>query len=250
MDRAPSQPGFPVVLVIDDDMVSREVTAALLTMDGCTVHAVDSGEAALRLIAEKRCCPGVVIADAQMLGLSGVELIQALRDVCGQAAIYVISGSQPVPGLIAAADGFLLKPFTMEALKALVSGLETSPPASLLRIDEPVVSAEILSQLRGLMSEKAVREIFAAAVTDLDMRLDGLETAIARNDREAMWRIGHAIKGGCGMAGAAQAARLGALLEAETAGKDNHLDNKLTLLSDLRKAAVALHRILEAEFTA
>ena len=45
-----------------------------------------------------------------------------------------------------------------------------------------------------------------------------LEAAIAKGDDAEVRRIGHAIKGGCGMAGAIQAARLGALFE-ETSGR-------------------------------
>jgi hypothetical protein len=45
------------------------------------------------------------------------------------------------------------------------------------------------------------------------------------------------------MAGALQAAHLGALLEAQ----DNHLNNSATLLRDLRAAAFSLERMLEVE---
>ena len=58
-----------------------------------------------------------------------------------------------------------------------------------------------------------MRQIYAAVVADLDKRMQALEAAIASGDAAEVRRIGHAIKGGCGMAGALQAARLGALLE-------------------------------------
>ena len=167
---------------------------------------------------------------------------------CPQAAIYLMSGSQPTEAVIAAADGFLLKPFAMDALRALLDGRTIESTASYVDDDEPAICHETLAQLQSMMSEKAVGEIFAAAVTDLDLRIGRLEAAIARQDRAEIGRIGHAIKGGCGMAGAAKAARLGALLEAESGEKDNHLDNSRTLLRDLRAAALQLHRILDSEF--
>jgi HPt (histidine-containing phosphotransfer) domain-containing protein len=75
--------------------------------------------------------------------------------------------------------------------------------------------------------------------------------AIAKGDAAEIRRIGHAIKGGCGMAGALQAARLGALLEATPLNfKDNQLDNSADLLSDLRAAAQGLERMLDAELPA
>jgi hypothetical protein len=53
------------------------------------------------------------------------------------------------------------------------------------------------------------------------------------------------------MAGAVQAARVGALLEAAPLeSEDNQLDNRAALLSDLRAAALGLERMLNAELPA
>ena len=83
------------------------------------------------------------------------------------------------------------------------------------------------------------------------MRIEALDGAIAKGDAAEIRRIGHAIKGGCGMAGALQAARLGALLEAAPLSpQDNQLDNSATLLRDLRAAAQGLERMLDAELPA
>jgi HPt (histidine-containing phosphotransfer) domain-containing protein len=94
------------------------------------------------------------------------------------------------------------------------------------------------------MSEPAVRQIYAAIVADLARRIVLIEAAIAQKDVAEIRRIGHAIKGGCGMAGALQAARLGAALESPV----NHLDNSPALLENLRAAAASLKRMLEEEF--
>ena len=245
-----SESKLPVILVIDDDLVSREVTATLLTMDGYTVNVEQSGDAALATFVSNPFRPDVILTDAHMEGVSGAELIEALRAVCPQAAIYLISGSQPTEAVIAAADGFLLKPFAMDALRALLAGRASESIASFVDADEPAICHETLAQLESMMSGRAVREIFAAAVSDLDTRIDKLEAAIARRDRDEIQRIGHAIKGGCGMAGAAKAARLGALLEAENSKNDNHFDNSRALLRDLQAATLQLHRILDSEFQA
>ena len=45
-DRS-TQREMPVVLLIDDDLVSREVTATILTMSGYTVHTAVSGAGSL-----------------------------------------------------------------------------------------------------------------------------------------------------------------------------------------------------------
>jgi CheY-like chemotaxis protein/HPt (histidine-containing phosphotransfer) domain-containing protein len=237
--------------------------ATVLTMSGYTVHTAAGGAVALELLAAGACVPGVILMDAQMHGMSGTQLIQQLR-ARSRATLYAISGSNPPDEVVAAADGFLLKPFGPDALRKLLEerqaqaasspAQDTKPgaprPAAAgssslgWKPDDPVVNPEILAQLREMMPNAAVRQIYAAIVADLARRIGALEVAIANGDHAEVRRIGHAIKGGCGMAGALEAARIGALLESAV----NHLDNSSTLLSDLRAAARNLERMLEAEF--
>jgi len=245
---------LPVVLLIDDDMVSREVTATLLIMTGYTVHTADSGTAALEMLGggtgkqgsvrnrKAAFQPEAILLDAQMPGLSGTRLIAKLR-ARTQARIYIISGSCPSGDLAAAADGFLLKPFDADSLRVL---LKAEHVVSQIDHSEAAISAATLAQFRKLMPESAVRQIYVTVVDDLSRRIEALGAAIAKGDAAEVRRIGHAIKGGCGMAGALQAARLGALLESG----DNQLDNSAALLPDLRAAARNLERILDSELPA
>jgi CheY-like chemotaxis protein len=242
---------LPTVLLIDDDMVSREVIATVLTMGGYTVHTADSGKVALELLASATCRPEVILMDAQMPDLSGILLIQQIRLICN-AAIYVISASNPPAELISASNGFLLKPFTSESLSRFLaehSAKPGSPSRSHPDPDTPTVNPETLAQLRSMMPETGVRQIYAAVVADLFKRTAAIEAAIAAKNAAEIRRIGHAIKGGCSMAGATQAAALGALLENGAIElKGNQLDNNSPLLKDLRAATLALQRMLETEF--
>lgn len=244
---------LPTLLLIDDDMVSREVSATVLTMSGYAVHTAVDGAAALQMLTLAECKPDVILMDAQMPGLSGTELIKELRTAT-KAKIIVVSGSNPPAEIGAAADGFLLKPYDAEALGKLLEGQPVQGGKgrrSRLDTKRPVISAETLAQFRGMMPETAVREIYVAVAADLNKRMQLLEVSIAKDDDAEVRRIGHAIKGGCSMAGVMQAAHLGALFEELPAGSEsNHLDNSMALLSDLRAAARNLERMLEAEFPA
>jgi CheY-like chemotaxis protein len=244
---------LPIVLLIDDDLVSREVAATMLTLSGYTLFTAESGEVALGKIGVDGCHPAVVLMDAQMPGVSGSELIGELR-ARTQAPVILISGSDAPDDQKRAADGFLLKPFDAAALGSLLEGQEAAcgvfadVTKSADEDRDPVVSPETLAQLRSLMPEEAVRQVYAAVLADLEKRMAELELAIARGNIAAVRRIGHTIKGGCGMAGALQAARLGAKLEAiPDAPADNHLDNSARLLSNLRSATRNLERILSSE---
>lgn len=241
------------VLLIDDDLVSREVTATVLTMNGFTVHTADNGEAALELLAAGDFAPELILMDAQMPGLSGTALITELR-ARSRARLIALSGSNPLQEVTAAADGFLFKPLDLEALRKFLEGnpaRQVSAVSFVADPDAPVVSPETIAQLRQLMPETGVREIYQAIVADLITRSEALEGAIVRGDNAEIRRIGHAIKGGCAMAGALQAARIGALLEAIPVDyPGNQTDNRASLLKDLRSAIEALQRMLDAELPA
>jgi HPt (histidine-containing phosphotransfer) domain-containing protein len=96
-----------------------------------------------------------------------------------------------------------------------------------------------------MMPETSVRQVYTTAVDDLSRRMPKLETAIERGDAKMVRNIGHAIKGGCGMVGAVDAARLGALLEAES----DELDNGSAIAAQLRSTIESLKGILEKEFS-
>jgi CheY-like chemotaxis protein len=237
---------LPTILLIDDDLISREVIATVLTLHGHFVHSAEDGDQALQMLEQGVVTPGVVLLDTQLPGLSGRELIEKLRMV-GQDEIILISGSTPSDELIEVADGFLLKPFGAEDLAKLLGQhrpkIDQEADAG---SEEMVVNPTTLAQFRQLMTDATVREIYAAVVSDLHKRQEALEKAIAEGNSDEVRRIGHAIKGGCGMAGAMQAAHLGALFES----KSDQLDNCAAALGELYTATQKVERMLEKEFPA
>jgi CheY-like chemotaxis protein/HPt (histidine-containing phosphotransfer) domain-containing protein len=234
---------LPIVLLIDDDMVSREVIATMLTMTGYTVHTAENGADSVAMLDDGTCTPDVILMDTQMPGLSGIALVRELR-VRSKAVLYAVSASPPPDEILKGTDGFLLKPFGPEELQRALQKRATKPEPSPLA-DAPVLNTVTLGQLRSVMPESALREVFAAVTSDLENRHTLLETAINKRDSAEVKRLGHAIKGGCSMAGAQQASKLGQLLE--TRGDD--LEYSRSLLPHLRVATENLKRMLEAEFS-
>lgn len=236
---------LPTVLLIDDDMISREVIATILTLNGYTLHTAVDGAESLEILDTGKCEPHVILVDVQMQGLSGLSLVKELRSR-SKAGIYAISGSAPPDDLRAVTDGFLMKPFGSEVLQRLLDAHALKPVAVDMAPEEPMLSAETLGQFRQMMPEHTVREVYEAVVSDLKKRLIALEAAISIGDAAEVRRIGHSIKGGCGMAGARRAAQLGARLEAES----DKLNNSTALRLDLSIAAENLERMLKVEFPA
>lgn len=75
----PSSSARPKVLVAEDNHVSRQVTAALLTKAGYEVEAVVDGQAAMDLLEEKRFAVDLVLLDLQMPRMDGIATSEAIR---------------------------------------------------------------------------------------------------------------------------------------------------------------------------
>lgn len=89
------------VLIVDDDEFAREVVGSLLrrSLPQVTILSAAHGEAGLQLYRDER--PDVVITDLRMLGMSGAELIQAIRAEDATTPVFAITGApdrRPVPG--------------------------------------------------------------------------------------------------------------------------------------------------------
>jgi CheY-like chemotaxis protein len=208
------------IFIVDDDPVSREVLATVLTMHGYAVESVSNGKAALAALKGMASGPDVILTDLRMDGLGGAELIAALRTRT-KAQIVAMSASLPRAGEAAAADGFLLKPFMPRELEELLAEIPRDPDVEQgteQDAEDPVLDTEILRQFRTIMPEYAVRQIYGTGLEDMGTRLDEIAAVIARGDhgdrdQDKLRRIGHALKGSCGMIGARQAAQLAAQIE-------------------------------------
>src|SRR5579872_3710020 len=143
---------LPTVLLIDDDMISREVIATILTLNGYMLHTAQHGADSITMLDGGQCAPQVILVDVQMPGLNGADLIAELRSR-SNARIYAISGSSLPTSLEKVVDGFLLKPFKPDALQKLLNEQATGSDTPETVPEEPVVSAKILSQFRQMMPE-------------------------------------------------------------------------------------------------
>lgn len=251
-----SSPGtvrqLPRILLIDDDPISREVVAMMLEIHSFAVETANSGEEALAVLdGQDLDRSEVILMDLQMPGLSGVELIDALR-ARSAARIFAISGSEPAEDMRGIADGFLLKPVDMEGLVALLqpghptetaSGLAAATEAA--SQDFPAIDPEVLGKLRAMMPTEAVREIYTAVAADLKTRLLTLQSAMAASDVPEVKRLAHSIKGGCSMVGLTAATEAAARLETSNTTVTHPEE-----LSQLRAALAALNGILESNFPA
>jgi two-component system, cell cycle sensor histidine kinase and response regulator CckA len=107
---AGGETGAETVLVVEDDAAVRSFATRALRRRGFTVMEADGAEEALSMLRSSNGHIDVVITDASMPGMSGVELIEAVRRSGSRARTLLISGH---PEQEFAVDvPYLAKPFT------------------------------------------------------------------------------------------------------------------------------------------
>jgi signal transduction histidine kinase/CheY-like chemotaxis protein len=121
---------LPRVVVADDNADMRAYLRDLLSTR-YDVELAPDGEAALEAIRARR--PDLVLADAMMPRLDGFELVRAIREDASLSDLPIVLLSARAEerdttlGLESGADDYIVKPFSVEELKArLASNLERS----------------------------------------------------------------------------------------------------------------------------
>src|SRR3954469_7791649 len=99
--------GVEIVLV-DDEVESRRMVAAVLRAAGANVVAVDSATAALSAIAEHR--PHLVITDIAMPDMDGYAFTRTLRERERDLKVVALSAFPPSPEKKTGFDAYLSKP--------------------------------------------------------------------------------------------------------------------------------------------
>ena len=118
-------PGQAAILVVDDDGATRRLVAFALRRGGFEVLEAETGEAALAVVRTETV--GLLVLDMVMPGMSGTEVVQALRSRPETATLPVLlmTGSgdadSVIEGLAAGADDFVPKPVRLDELVARVN---------------------------------------------------------------------------------------------------------------------------------
>ncbi len=110
----------PLVVVIDDSDEIRSLMTMVLRKDGYKVLEARDGVVGLALVKLHR--PDLVLSDVQMPGMTGFELVRALRQdpVIAKTPVILLTALQERAdmrqGMTAGADDYITKPFTPREL--------------------------------------------------------------------------------------------------------------------------------------
>jgi DNA-binding response OmpR family regulator len=113
--------GRRVVLVVDDEAITREVVSAMLEIEDVEVRTAHDGESALTVAADVR--PDLVLLDVMMPGLDGIEVCRRLRAASDVRVVMLTAKDDDATRAAAAdagADAYLVKPFSARDLFRVV----------------------------------------------------------------------------------------------------------------------------------
>ena len=137
------------VLVVDDHELFRTGLRELLGQEGFEVQEAGGGDAALRLVPNF--APDVVLMDANMPGMSGVEATRRLRETAPTTAVLMLTVDAAdelvLQAVRAGASGYLLKDVELAHITAGIRSVAAghsalSPRAARVVIDHIRLSRE------------------------------------------------------------------------------------------------------------
>jgi len=207
---------MPTVLVVDDKEMLRDSVGVTLQRAGFGVVAAPGGEAALEMIARRK--PDAVITDLKMPGMTGVELLERIREFDDDLPVVLMTAYGTIESAVQAmklgAYTYITKPFEGDELivavkRAIEHARLKRENAVLMLSGQPAASADApappAGSVRGLdrivgashairMVKEQVRAVAASHGTVLIHGESGVgKEVIARAIHECSARAGEAM---------------------------------------------------------
>ncbi|SDL58528.1 two-component system, OmpR family, response regulator [Glycomyces sambucus] len=118
----PSAETEATLLVVEDDENICELLATSLRYAGFAVHAVGSGDEALRSVARHR--PDLVVLDVNLPDFDGFEVVRRMRSGSDHTPVLFLTArddtADTVTGLSVGGDDYITKPFALEEVVARI----------------------------------------------------------------------------------------------------------------------------------
>lgn len=213
----------PRILLAEDSVAARILTAALLKRMGCDVDVVEHGEEAVSLA--QNACYDLIILDIEMPVMDGVVAareIRALGGATGRTPIVALSAlladARKLNAWKDAFDAMLAKPAGREKLRRAIEDVlrqRVAPAAAVEGGGEPgmLVDLAALGAVRATIQRDEWRDLLDMAVREMRELADQMRAAQERGDRSGVRRATHRLKGIATTFAAPRLTELATLLE-------------------------------------
>lgn len=188
-------------LLIDDDPLQLEYTAALFRQYGLKTICIHKPEEALNYLVQEK--PDIVFTDIQMPGLDGFEIVRHIRNHADPeiSALPVIalsarSDTGSTAFLDAGFNGNLNKPFSGTELITLIRQIEGTKPHQLPIPEKPSVSENPYPDFAAMLTfagddPEAAKEILQSLVSEMEKNRDSWKKGIETQHLPALSALAH-----------------------------------------------------------
>jgi response regulator RpfG family c-di-GMP phosphodiesterase len=160
------------ILVVDDEMVIRDVLEDFLSSEGYNVASVSNGKEALEELEEEHY--DALLSDLMMPSMTGIELIKRVKEIGYQIVTVIMTGYGTIETAVQAmkigADDYILKPFKMdEVLQVLersfrsqgliLENINLKETVNLYEISETIASSQDVVTILNQIIESSHKEI-------------------------------------------------------------------------------------------
>lgn len=243
--RAEAKNTVAHILLVEDDIISRDFALSLLETLGYRVDAIDSGEEAVKIL--KSVPYRMVLMDVQMPGMDGYEATRIIRDPTSD----VLNHDIPIVAMTAhtmegdrerclekGMDDYVSKPIELERFVGVIERhlgkSRLNEPESTVKKampgDEDFVGNDLPSRFGCEVLLRRLVELFLGKIP---LQIEALKQALEVNDACVIEELGHTIKGGAALIEADSLS--GCASEIEKAGKSRDLNMARRLVDKLAR---------------
>jgi signal transduction histidine kinase/HPt (histidine-containing phosphotransfer) domain-containing protein len=219
------------VLVVDDEVLNRNIAGGFLSIAGHEVVCVDNGAAAVEAAAADDF--DVILMDVRMPGMNGLQatrLIRALPPPRGQVRVVAVTAQAFAQQIEicrqAGMDGHVSKPFKQAVLLAALENATALPtntewaatPAAAGHADAevglPVLDRAVFEEITETLSAADLQENLQILLTRCEALLRGLRMSGMLSQASELAEAAHKLAGGAGTFGFLQVAAAARRFEA------------------------------------
>ncbi len=206
------------VLIVDDNLINREVAKEILKKSGCNVTLAESGEKAIELALKMSF--DIILMDIQMPGMDGVKAAKKIRNLALKKMPKIIAMTAYAMKedkdrfLKLGMDDYLAKPIRAATLINKV--LENSEDG--LNEEDAVASffiinIEVIKQLKKYGGEEILDSVYNDFEEETGSQLNECVDCMANKDWNGLKTIMHTLKGTAGTLGIDKVAQTAKELE-------------------------------------
>jgi CheY-like chemotaxis protein len=247
-------------LVVDDEAISRQISAKMIESQGLVVETADNGQEAFLLWQEKR--HQLLITDCYMPVMDGFDLAHAIRNIeqterCTATTIIALTANasedEQKKCIQAGMDDFLTKPISIAkvtpfinlAMNAISAEKEQQTEAIIENPAQSLVDYAVLTEV--FPEREKQMKVLHDLQKHIQSHLSELTRQIKHVDLSAVESVAHRMKGACKMVGVNSIASICA--EIEQLAKNGVIANALTV-DKLQQSIQAFDAYLDEQLNA